>query len=101
MKTFLIALVFLIIGGSVAAFVALGVGTGMGVATGLAAGACATLQAAREQGLVSDTQADQVLSAAVATITGGVALPPEAKLAATAADCERVLADLKEARAGR
>lgn len=70
MKTFLIALVFLIIGGSVAAFVALGVGTGMGVATGLAAGACATLQAARDQGLVSDAQADQVLSVAVATIRG-------------------------------
>jgi hypothetical protein len=50
-------------------------------------------------GLVSDAQADQVLAAAVATITGGGELPPEAKLAATAADCERVLADLKEARA--
>ena len=40
------------------------------VATGLAAGACATLQAARDQGLVSDAQADQVLSVAVATIRG-------------------------------
>ena len=101
MKTFVIALVFLIIGGSVAAFLALGIGTSMGVGTGLAAGACATLQAARDQGLVSDAQADQVLSAAVATLTGGVELPPEAKLAATAADCKRGLAELRRARAGR
>jgi hypothetical protein len=99
-KTFLIALVFLIIGGGAAAFVALGIGTGMGVATGVAAGACATLEAAKAQGLVSDAQFEQILESAAATITGGVELPPEAKLTLSAAGCEKVLADLRRARGG-
>ena len=38
---------------------------------------------------------------AVAKIAGSVALPPEAELAGTAAECENVMADLQKAAAGQ
>jgi hypothetical protein len=38
----------------------LSVGTGIGVATGVAAGACSALEAAKDQGLVTDEQFEQV-----------------------------------------
>lgn len=101
MKSFLIAIVFLIIGGVVGGVVALSVGTGIGagagVATGMAAGACSALEAAKDQGLVSDAQFDKLLSAAAAKISGQVELPPGDKLAGTAAECAKVMASLKKA----
>jgi hypothetical protein len=104
MKSFLIAVVFLIIGGVIGGFVALSVGTGIGagagIATGLAAGACSALESAKDQGLVTEEQFDEVLRGAVAKITGSVELPPEAELADTAAKCEKVVANLKKAAAG-
>ena len=105
MKSFLIAIVFLIIGGVVGGFGALSVGTGIGagagIATRLAAGACSALESAKDQGLVTDAQFDEVLGGAVAKIAGSVALPPEAELAGTAAECEKVMADLQKAAAGQ
>jgi hypothetical protein len=104
MKTFIIAVVFLVIGAVVGGFVALSVGTGIGagagIATGLAAGACSALDSAKDQGLVTDAQFDEVLRGAVAKIAGNVELPPEAELADTAAECEKVMATLKKAAAG-
>ena len=97
MKSFIRAIVFLIIGGVVGGLVALSIGTGVGVATGLAAGACSALEAAKEEGLVANEQFDQLLSGAAAKISGRVNLPPETKLASTAAECEKVLADLHKA----
>jgi len=105
MKSFLIAIVFLVIGGVVGGFVALSVGTGIGagagIATGLAAGACSALESAKDQGLVTDEQFDDVLRGAVAKISGSVELPPHAELAGTAAECEKVMADLQKAAAGQ
>ena len=104
MKSFLIAVVFLIIGGVVGGFAALSVGTGIGagagIATGVAAGACSALESAKEQGLVTEEQFDEVLRGAVSKIAGSVDLPPEAEFADTAAECEKVLADLQKAAAG-
>ena len=105
MKSFLIGVVFLIIGGLVGGFVALSVGTGIGagvgIATGVAAGACSAVESAKDQGLVTDAQFDEVLGGAVAKIAGSVELPPEAELAGTAAECEKVMADLQKAAAGQ
>jgi len=104
MKSFIIALIFLIIGGIAGGFVALGMGTGIGagvgIATGLAAGACSALESAKDQGLVTDAQFDEVLRGAVAKISGSVELPPGSELADTAADCEKVMAKLQKAAAG-
>ena len=104
MKSFLIAIVLLIIGGVGGGFVALSVGTsiggGAGIATGLAAGACSALESAKDQGLVTDARFDEVLRAAVAKISGRVDLPPEVELADTAAKCEKFIADLQKAAAG-
>ena len=103
MKTFLIAIVFLIIGGVAGGFGALsvdtGIGAGVGVATGLAAGACSALESAKDQGLVTDEQFDQVLRGAVAKIAGSVELAPDAEIAGTAAECEKLMADLQKAAA--
>ena len=76
-----------------------GVDAGAGVATGLAAGACSALESAKDQGLVTDAQFDEVLRGAVAKIAGNVELPPEAELADSAAECEKVIADLQKAAA--
>ena len=42
-----------------------------------------------------------LLIGAVAKIAGSVELPPEAELAGTAAECEKVMADLQKAAAGQ
>ncbi|MEA3277215.1 MAG: hypothetical protein U9Q81_18395 [Pseudomonadota bacterium] len=101
MKSFIIAIVFLVIGGVVGGFVALSVGTGLGagvgVATGLQAGACSTLEAAKARGLVTDEQFDEVLGAAMAQIADLGELPPDAALAGTAAECAKVIAGLQQA----
>jgi hypothetical protein len=102
-KTFLIALVFLIIGGIVGGFLALAVGAGLGagagIVTGFEAGACSTLMAAKDQGLITEEQFGQVLGDAARKIADRGELPPETDLADTAADCEQVMAKLQEAAA--
>ncbi len=105
MKSFLIAIVFLIIGGVVGGVAALSVGTGIGagvgIATGYAAGACSALEVAKDQGLVTDAQFDQILRGAAEKIAGQVELPPDAELADTAAECAKVMADLQKAAANQ
>jgi len=68
MKSFLLVLLGIVIGGVAGFFgggaVGLGAGAGVGIATGLQAGACLTLEAAREQGLVTEDQEAGILSAA-------------------------------------
>jgi hypothetical protein len=58
-KSFLIAIVFFVIGGSfVALSVSSGIGAGAGTATDLAAAACCALESANDHGLVTDAQFD-------------------------------------------
>jgi hypothetical protein len=103
-KSFLIAIVFLIIGGVAGGFVGLSADTGFGagarMATGLDAGACSALESTKEQALVTDAQFDEALRGAVAKIAGNVELPPEGGLADMAAKCEDVVAKLQQAAAG-
>jgi hypothetical protein len=63
----------------------------------VAAGACSALEAAKDEGLVTDEEFDKVLNAAAAKITGHVELPPDAKLAGKAANCKKVMAGLQKA----
>ena len=85
-----------VVGGFGASSVGTGIGAGAGVATGLAAGACSALELAKDQGLVTDEQFDRVLRGAVAKISGSVEQPPDVEIAGTAAECEKVMADLQK-----
>lgn len=100
MKNFLIFLLGTAVGG-IASFVFAsmlftGIGAGVGVATGLQAGACLTVEAAKDQGLITAEQVDEVLIAAGKQIASeeyaGTATAPSNDL-----DCEKVVAQLKEA----
>jgi hypothetical protein len=99
MKTTIIAIVFLLIGAAVGGYLALGVGAGMGAGAGIVvgsqAGACLAVEAAKDLGLLTAEQVNEVLNGAVAKIADGAKFPPEAKLIGGEADCAKVVADLK------
>jgi hypothetical protein len=103
MKTALIAIVFLLIGGAVGGFLALGFGAGMGAGAGIVvgsqAGACLALESAKDQGLLSAEQIDQVLAGAIDKIKSKSELPPDAEpqWVGTAADCAAMIAELATA----
>jgi hypothetical protein len=103
MKTFIIVILCLIVGGAVGGFLALGYGAGMGVASGLVigsqAGVCLAVETAREQQLLTDENADQTVSAAIEKIKGRVALPPDSEFqwAGSEADCATMIAELQKA----
>lgn len=64
---------------------------------GSQAGACLAVEAAKDRGLLTAEQIDEVLNDAVAKISGGVELPPEAKLVGNEGDCAQMIADLQQA----
>jgi len=70
MKGFIIALIFLIIGGVAAGFLALGVGTAAGIAVGSQAGVCLAMETAKNGGLLTAEQVDKVIADTVNTIRG-------------------------------
>ena len=91
----------LVVGGLGGAALGIGGGAGIGIATGLSAGACGIAQAAQEEGLMTAEQVDQVFNRALGNLR---ALTPEAETSAepmvgSAADCDAVLARLREAAA--
>lgn len=100
MRGFLFAVLFLVIGAIVGGLLALsigaGIGAGAGIVTGLKAGACGVVVAAKNQGLMTSEQVDDILKKASFTIAGNTALPPEAKLAGGEAECEKFIAELRE-----
>ena len=99
-KSFIIAVVFLLIGAVAGGFVALSIGTDMGTGAGLVvgsqAGACLAVEAAKDRGLLTAEQIDEVLNGAIAKIAGGAELPGKAKLVGSEADCAKMIADLQE-----
>ena len=74
MKGFLIAVIFLIIGGAAGGFLAIGVGAGLGAAGGLIvgsqAGVCFAMETAKSDGLLTAEQIDKVIADTVNTIRG-------------------------------
>ena len=99
MKTFLIFILGAVIGGIatilLASGVLTGIGAGVGIATGLQAGACLTVEAAREQGLITADQVDEVLLAA-AKLIASEEYTGTATASGSALECEKVVAQLKE-----
>jgi len=94
MKGFLLflagAIVGLVIFAVVGTGVLTGLGAGVGIVTGLKAGACVTVEAAKEQGLISAEQVDQVLNAAIAKVAGEAG-NTDGELVVSDAECQRVV----------
>lgn len=101
MGKILIGLVGLVVGLIVGGLGALSLGggamMGVGVGTGLSAGICSTVQAAREQGLLTDEQIDQVLRRAATDLADKATLPASEEMVGGADDCEAVMNRLREA----
>ncbi len=103
MKTAIIAIVFLLIGGAVGGYLALGYGAGMGAGAGIVvgsqAGACLAMESAKDQGLLSAEQIDQVLAGAIGKIKGKAQVPPDAEFewVGSEADCAAMIAELATA----
>jgi hypothetical protein len=98
MKGFLI-FIFGAVLGALASFVlssglALGVGAGVGIATGLKAGACLAVEAAREEGLISDEQVDDVFAGIGRQLDSQGAADIE-KPVGTEAECREVIAKMR------
>lgn len=77
-----------------------GTAAGVGVATGLSAGICGTVVAAREEGLLTDEEIDQVLSRAAADVAAASGAEPSGELVGSADDCEAVMQRLRSAGEG-
>ena len=108
MKAFLLILLGFILGGIVGVLgggaIGTGIGAGAGIATGMQAGACLTVEAAKEKGLITGDQVGQVFAAAAAMMQGelkALESDPGAKidLADTDAECQAIVAELKQAAA--
>ena len=103
MKTAIVAIVFLLIGGAAGGFLALGYGAGMGAGAGIVvgsqAGVCLALESAKDQGLLSAEQVDQVLAGAIGKIKGKAQPPPDAKFqwVGTEAGCAAMIAEFETA----
>ena len=95
MKRFLLFVVGGTIGAVATFFVAVGVGAGAGIVTGAKAGACLTVEAAKEQGFISEAEVNQVLTAAVKQIADTGAEVPD--ITGGDAACQQFIAELKKA----
>ena len=80
-----------------------GVGAGAGIATGMQTGACLTIEAAREKGLITAGQVDEIfaaaaqsLAAAAGDLTGESEQSAGSDLADTDAECRAFVAQLKQ-----
>lgn len=100
MKSFLLVLFGVVIGGAIGFFaftgIGAGLGAGVGIVTGLKAGACLTVEAAKEKGFITAEQVAEVLQAASQQLSS-VAKAEETDTSLTGGDaeCMDVLEDLK------
>lgn len=99
MKTALVGTICLVLGLVIGTLVGgpmmLGRVAGVGVATGLGAGICSTVAAAQAEGVMTAEQVDQVLTRATTDLGGTI--PEDQPIVGSAAQCDEVLAKLREA----
>ncbi len=108
MKTAVLAILFLLIGGAIGGFFGVRFGAGMGAGGGLLvgsqAGACLALQSAREQGILSSGQVDIVVRDTVGKIKARTPLAsdPNVPWVGSEAECGRMIAEMdRDTQAGR
>jgi len=98
MKSAIIFIIGLVVGGIIGVIggglLGTGVGAGAGVITGLQSGACLTLEAAREKGLITAGQEAELWQAALEQLAG-TELPASAMADRGEIDCAKVVSELK------
>lgn len=101
MKTFLLLIVGVVVGGALSlvfsAALFTGVGAAAGIATGLKAGACLTVEAAKDQGFITAEQVDDVLNAAVIQFKNVTDLEGVEQISGGDAECAKMVDELKRA----
>jgi hypothetical protein len=99
MKSFMIFIAGAIVGGIATVILGAGlftgIGAGAGIATALPAGACLAVDAASQQGLITEAQAADVLSATGKQLSAHDATSAVLSSGLTPAECEKVIAQLK------
>lgn len=96
MKTFFTMLIPLVIGGVAGGFLALVFGAVGGGVAGLVAGACVTVEIAKEEGMLSGAQADQLVRDTVARINTKARGLEKKGFEWGEADCAKLVADLEK-----
>ena len=103
MKGFLLVLLGFVVGGAVGVFgggaIGTGIGAGAGIVTGLQAGACLTVEAAKDKGFITSEQVDEIFAAAAETMKVKAKVGADTDFADTDAECQEVVAKLKQAAA--
>lgn len=104
MKSFLIFLVGVALGGAAALFVLpgllIGAGAGAGIATGLKAGTCLTAEAALDKGYIGKDQVGELIAAAGQKILAQNVASDDESFASGDAKCQEFIAKLKTENAG-
>jgi hypothetical protein len=75
----------------------MGAGAGAGIATGLKAGACLTVEAAKERGVMTPQQINEVLATAGKLIASSSGSADGPALSGGEAECAQVVAELRKA----
>jgi len=107
MKSLLLFLLGGVLGGAVGVLggglIGTGVGAGAGIVTGMQAGACLTIEAAKEKGLITAAQVDDIfaaaarsMAAAAGDLTAGSERTTGTDFADTDAECRAFVAQLKQ-----
>lgn len=99
MRTFIIALICLVVGGALGAFGAFSVGAGAGIVVGAQAGACLALEAAKDRGLLDAADIDALIADAAGRIRREAPeeTTSELQLVRSEADCAEMIAELRSA----
>jgi hypothetical protein len=74
-----------------------GLGAGAGIVTGLKSGACLTVEAAKDQGLITAEQVAQIFDGVAKTVPAGIDTEGPSGLATNDAECQKVVIDLRAA----
>ena len=99
MKSFILVLAGIAVGvllSLVFAPALLGAGAGAGIVTGYKAGICATVEAARNKGLIAAGQVDEVLSGAEQILSSTSSEMGKSMLIQNAAECTRFIDDIRK-----
>jgi hypothetical protein len=103
MRTFIIALICLVVGGALGAVGAFGVGAGMGAGAGIVvgaqAGACLALEAAKDRGLLDAADIDALIADTARRIHSEAPESATSELprVRSEADCAEMIAKLRSA----
>ncbi len=99
MKGFLIFIGGAIIGAVLSFFFATGIGAGAGIVVGMQAGACMMAEAAKERGMITEDQIDELWVEAQKQIASS-GVVEEGSAPQGTLDCESVIAEMKAGAAG-